>query len=281
MALTLDKRKEILYELGSDPKDMDNLLEYTSNVFFYNPTPNSEEFLLHWFPLLTMAQEKGAAVAINKYLVRSDLQIDFKVPKDVKVEIFDSFAGKIPIISATSDDDFESLVQNIVFKDKYYPHIKVQGAQFVHGRNSRFIILSHKPYSNTPTESMKLDDDIWKEKSYEIRKYHECTHLYTKQNFGSARNNLHDELIADFCGIWAAFSEYRADYFIKFLAQGRLKIYVEGLNASSVAVIEKLAHTAAVWIEKWSKSDSFTHLTELERIDFLCRKELLSYAYAS
>jgi len=277
MGLTLDKRKEILYELGADSKDIDRLLAYTSNVFAYQPTLEDESFLLRWFPLLTEAEHIGAATAINKYLVRNDLQINFKAPEAVKVEIFDSFSGKIPIISAHLDDDFESLVQNIVFKDKPYPHIKAQGAQFVHGENNRFIILSHKPYSNTPSEVMELDCDLWREKSYTIRKHHECTHLYTNQNFGSAKNNLHDELIADFCGIWAAFSEYRADYFIKFLAQGRLKIYVEGLNSTSVTVIEKLAHIAAIWIEKWSKSESFTHLTELERIDFLCRKELLSY----
>jgi len=279
MALTIGERRRILHELGTDSKDIDNLLEYTSNVFSYNPTPDNEKFLLRWFPLLTTSQEKGAAVAINQYLVRSDLQIDFKEPDDVKIEIFDSFAGKIPIISAHSNDDFESLVQNIVFKDKPYPHIKSQGAQFVHGKNNRFIILSYKPYSNTPAEVIELDSDLWREKSYTIRKYHECAHLYTKQNFGSVKNNLHDELIADFCGIWAAFSEYRADYFTRFLAQGRLKIYVEGLNPTSVTVIEKLANTAATWIEKWSKSDNFTHLTELERIDFLCKKELLSYVY--
>ena len=279
MALTVDERKKILCELGADSHDLEALLAYTENVFSYNPTLGDDGFLIRWQQLRSSANENGTAYTINHHLVRSDLQIDFKAPDMLKIEIYDSFAGKIPIISTYLDDDFECLVQNIIFKDKLYPHLKAQGAQFAHSKNNRFIILSHKPYSNTPAESMGLDGVIWREKSYMIRKYHECTHLYTRQNFGSAKNNLHDELIADFCGIWAAFSHYRADYFVKFLSQGRLKIYTEGLSPVGSAVVEKLAYIAAVWIEEWSRSDSFSCLSKTERIDFLCKKELLSYAY--
>lgn len=275
--LTGDERKEILQQLGIHPKELEKMLEYTANKFSYDPSPGNEGFLFSWFPILATAEKDGTAEAINQHLVRKDLQIDFKEPEKVKLEIFDSFAGKVPIISTHSDEDFESLVQNIVFKDKPYPHLKAQGAQFVFGKNNHFIILSHKPYSNTPAESMGLGCGLWREKSYRIRKYHECAHLYTKQKFGSARNNLHDELIADFCGVWTAFSEYRAEWFIKFLAQGRLKIYVEGLSLESAAVIEKLASQASVWIESWTKSDDFAKLSEIERINYLCEKELLSY----
>ena len=276
--LTEEKRKEILRKLGVIEQEIEKMLEYTANKFSYNPSPSGEEFLFSWLTILNIVEKDGVARAINRHLVRSDLQIDFKEPERVKLEIFDSFAGKIPIISTYSDEDFESLVQNIVFKDKPYPHLKAQGAQFVFGRNNQFIILSHKPYSNTPAESLGLEDELWREKSYTIRKYHECAHLYTKQKFGSARNNLHDELIADFCGIWTAFSEYRVEWFTKFLAQGRLKIYVEGLSLESAAVIEKLANLAAAWIGEWTKTASFAELNEIERINFLCEKELLTYA---
>jgi len=279
MDLSNDDRKSILRKLGAKSSDLNELLQYVSNTFSYNPNAVSDEYLLRWVPLLNETKEKGAAVVINEYLVDSDFQINFKKPDAVNLEIFESFAGSIPIISTDSDDDFESLVQNIVFKDKVYPHIKAQGAQFVHGKNNRFIILSHKPYSNTTAESMEMDGAFWREKSFTIRKYHECVHFYTMQYYGSAKNNLHDELIADFCGIWEAFSYYNADYFRKFLAQGRLKIYIENLSANSAMVVEKLALMAAAWIEEWSKSNEFLMLSKTQRIDFLCKKDLLAYAY--
>lgn len=277
MALHTDDRQNILRKLGAMPEDLDVLLDYTTNVFSYNPKVNDEGFLLRWAPVLAAAKENGAASAINQYLVREDLQIAFENPDAVAVIIYESFAGKIPIITAQSDTDFERLVLNIIYKDKHYPHVKKQGASFALGEQNRFIILSHKPYSNLPASSIGLDDTTWREKSLTLRKFHECAHYYTKRYHGSSRNNLHDELIADFCGMWAAFSEYRAEYFTKFLAQGRMQIYMEGLSPTASKAVEKLAYLASAWVEKWTRSNEFLQLNETERIDFLCNKELLSY----
>ena len=278
MALTTKERTEILMKLGANHQDMETLLDYTANAFTHKPIQVKNDFLHRWNPVMETASEKGAAYAINKHLVRIDLQINFETPEAVRLEIYDSFANKIPIISTYNDRDFESLVQNIIFKDKPYPHMKSQGAQYAHNKNNSFIILSHKPYSNTPAEVMGLDDTTWREKSFVIRKHHEYTHFYTNQFYGSSRNNLHDELIADFCGICAAFSHYRAEYFINFLSQGRLKIYVDGLSTDGAGLIERLAHLAARRIEEWTKSNGFTELSEAERINFLCERELLSFA---
>ena len=266
MALSINERMKILIRLGANAEDMEALINYTSNEFAYSPVQGNGDFLLRWIPIMNSSKDKGIAYAINRHLTRSDLQIYFEMPDAVNLEIYDSFAGKIPIISTSNDRDFESMVQNIVYKDTPYPHIKAQGAQFAHNKNNSFIILSHKPYSNTPADVMDLDEIIWREKSYVIRKHHEYTHFYTNQFHGSSKNNLHDELIADFCGIWAAFSYYRANYFISFLSQGRLKIYVDGLSKSGAALVEKLAHMSANWLEEWTKSDSFTGLSEMERI---------------
>ena len=278
MALTTIERIEILTSLGANAQDMETLLDYTSNAFTYNPFQCNGDFLLRWIPIMNTSNKKGAAHAINKHLVRSDLKIDFEMPDAVKLEIYCSYANKIPIISTCNDRDFECLVQNIVYKDETYPHIKAQGAQFAYSKKSSFIILSHKPYSNISAEAMGLDETTWREKSYIIRKHHEYTHFYTNQYHGSSKNNLHDELIADFCGIWAAFSHYRADYFISFLSQGRLKIYVDGLSKNGEKMVGKLACIAANWLEDWTKSAGFAGLSEMERINFLCEKELLSFA---
>ncbi|MCL2839934.1 MAG: hypothetical protein FWE05_04095 [Defluviitaleaceae bacterium] len=277
MILSIDDKKTILKKLGATSDDMDALLEYTANAFSYSPKPSDDEYLTRWTPLLTTAKENGVAFAINQHLVRSDLQIPFNKPEEIEFEIYDSFAGKIPIITASSDTDFESLVLNIVHKGQPYPHIKKQGASFAFGKQNRFIILSHKPYSNLPAESIGLDDAIWRKKSLVLRKFHECAHYYTKQFHGSSQNNLHDELIADFCGMWESFSWYKADYFMKFLHQGRMQIYIENLSPAAAKVVETLAHLASTWIEDWSKSEDFLQLSNIQRIDFLCKKELLTY----
>ena len=279
MSLSTNKRRKILARLGADVQDMETLLTYTSNTFAYQPAQNASDFLLRWTAFINISKEKGVAYAINKHLVKNNLQIDFEMPDSIHLEIYDSFAGKIPIITTSNDKDFESIVQYIVFKGKTYPHIKIIGAQYVHNKNNSFIILSHKPYSNIPADVMGLDIASWREKSYVIRKHHEYTHFYTNQYYGSSKNNLHDELIADFCGIWAAFSHYRADYFIKFLSQGRLKIYVDSLSSNGAVLVEKLAYVCAKWLEEWTKSTGFANLYEIERINFLCEKELLSFVH--
>ena len=277
MALSISERQAILRKHGAVVSDMESLLKYASNVFSANHSKSGESFLLRWKPMLDTANKEGAAVAINKHVTRNDLQISFANPTGVKVELYESIAGKIPVITAQTDEDFEALVLNIIHKGKPYPHIKKQGASFALGEHNRFIILSHKPYSNLPAEEIGLSSTEWRQKSLIIRKSHECAHYYTVRFFGSSRNNLHDELIADFCGLWDAFSKYQADYFIKFLAKGRMDIYVEGMSSAAAKVIESLAYVASEWLEEWSHSDEFLQLSVTQRIDYLCRKELLTW----
>ena len=276
MSLSLNAKKRLLLGLGAEAEDIQPLLDYTNNVFSYNPNKD-EMFLIKWYPLLAQAKEVGTANAINEHLLSKDSQVPFESPEEIEIEIYDSFAGKIPIITTASDADFEQLSLKRIYKDKDYPHIKKQGASFASGKVIRFMILSKKPYSNVPGEAIGMDDIAWRDKSLVIRKHHEYTHYYTKQFFGSSRNNLHDELVADFAGLWAAFGEYKAEYFMQFLNQGRLQIYVEGLSPSAAIVVERLARLASAWVEAWTKTNEFLQLTEVERINFLCNKELLEY----
>jgi len=277
VSLSTGDKKEILQNLGAQPRDLDVLLGYTANAFLRRADYDADVFLKLWTSIFEVAETSGVAYAVNKHLVDSDLQIAFEMPDAVRIELFHSLAGKIPIITTASVGDFENLVQNIVYKGASYPYIKSMGASFVSGKRNRFIILSNKSYSNVSADDMGFDDSFWREKSMTIRKYHECAHYYTKRFFGSAKNNLHDELIADFCGIWAAFSGYHAGYFMQFLAQGRLKIYIENLSTTGAIVVKRLAQFASTWIEEWSNSKEFMQMSETQRIDFLCQKELLDY----
>jgi len=280
MDLDLETKNEILRALGANEEDLAVLTAYTANAFICKhdiDNLSDSNYLELWNPFFISATENGTANAINLHLVRPDLKIDFENPEGIEIELFCSVAGKIPIITAKSTADFEKLVTNIVNRGIRNPFIKNLGASFVFGKINRFIILSYKPYSNVLASDAGLDETLWIEKSLVIRKHHECVHYYTKRYYGSTRNNLHDELIADFYGLWAAFGTYEADLFKKFLAQGRLRIYVQDLPPSAAAIIEKLAYAVADQLEVWTKSESFRQMNEKQRINFLCEKELLEY----
>jgi hypothetical protein len=261
------------------------LLEYTKNAFLPCDEPDGDSFLEKWAPVMQTVVCEGAAAALNRHLVKEERRVAFESPETLRLELFPSVAGVIPIITAESVADFERMVCNIIYKGADVPNISEMGASFAFGKFNRFIILSNKPYSGVSAERMGLDTETWRGKSMTIRKYHECAHYYTKRFFGSSRNNLHDELIADFCGIYAAFGEYRAEWFLKFLgiskdsdgARGRIKLYVKDLSETAAIVIEKLAVIATDGIEAWSKTKALLRMDEAERIRYLCGKDLLSW----
>jgi hypothetical protein len=284
--MEINERKKILYEWGALDCDIDALADYTANVFSPRAADSFDDaFLEKWREVFTAADTDGAAAAINRYLVKQEFTMKFISPEKITMELFSSAGGDIPVISAKNKADFEIMIRNIIYKGKEVPNIAEMGASFAFGKTNRFIILSDKPYSNVAAERMNLDENTWKEKSLIIRKYHECAHYYTKRLFGSSRNNLHDELIADFCGICAAFGEYRAENFLKIFGlpeysggiHGRIKVYTGGLSETAADIVANLAVIAANGVEEWSKTPKFAKMSESERIDYLCGKELLDY----
>jgi len=123
----------------------------------------------------------------------------------------------------------------------------------------RFIILSTGPYSAVPAEALGLGEEEWRRKSLAIRLEHECAHYFTRRVFGSMRNSLHDELIADYQGIRAAEGRYRADWFLRFMGLedgafregGRLQNYrgTPPLSDGAFAVLQALVRSAAASLE--------------------------------
>lgn len=281
-----NRRIELLRSLGAADSDMDMLLDYTANTFSpCLPEETNDGFPERWEPVMQSAKRDGAAVAINRHLARAELQIQFASPENLNIELFRSVGGMIPIITARSTADFDNMVRYIVHKGKEVPNIADMGAVFAFGKTSRFIILSCKPYANVPAAHMSMDEEAWAEKSLVIRKHHECAHYFTKRFYSSSKNNLHDELIADFYGLYAAFGEYRAEWFLRFMGltadtdgiSGRFQIYTRGLSSQGLKVIEKLACIAAESVEEWSKTTAFAEMDESDRIRTLCEKELLAH----
>ncbi len=105
------------------------------------------------------------------------------------------------------------------------------------------ILLSMGNYSNLPANAVGLSEEEWKEKSYHIRKYHELTHFIYRRCYPGDVDVIRDEVLADFCGIRAAFGHYDASH-------ARLCLGLDGDSVKSGGRIthyvsqEKLAEAA-------------------------------------
>jgi hypothetical protein len=181
-------------------------------------------------------------------------------PGLVSLEIHESPAGRIPVILARGRDEFAALLRALSRKNEPVPVPDSQGALMISGYNNwerirerlrrgeemqslvphkdlyqdRFILLSDGPYSAVPAADLGLEDAEWRRISLEIRRDHECAHYFTRRLFGSMRNNVLDELIADYAGMVAATGTFRAAWFLRFLGLedhrgyrpgGRLDLY--------------------------------------------------------
>jgi hypothetical protein len=176
-------------------------------------------------------------------------------PEAVELALYPSPAGRIPLLIVRGRPEFVALVRAITHKNEPKPVPDSQGAIMIAGYNNwtrvrelrrqgeelrrelyqdRFILLSDGPYSAVPAADLGLPEGKWRELSLVLRRDHECAHYLTRRIFGSMRNNLHDELIADYAGITAAAGRYRADWFLRFLGLegfpsyrtgGRLDLY--------------------------------------------------------
>ena len=247
-------------------------------------TKPDSDFLKVWDSIIYYADIFGAAEAINTKICPK-YPVSFNSPGSAEIKIYFSFAGKIPVIYVRDTADFEQVVTNIAYKGVRPDNISATGASFIHGRTTRFMILSAKPYSNVPACELGLDaDEDWAEKSLLLRRAHECTHFFTKQTYGVTNNILHDEIMADFIGMYETFGFYKAEWFLRFMGiiEGsgkRLIFYTEDLSPKVRDAVAELLTEAAYGLEKWSNTDSFAALSTAERIKIMCKKGLEGMAH--
>ncbi|NEO46844.1 MAG: hypothetical protein F6K55_23090 [Moorea sp. SIO4A3] len=233
-------------------------------------------------------------------------------PDSLKLIIHPSAAGAIPVIIASCRKDFVSLVQALTKHNEPQPIPDSMGAAIVGGYNNwdrirhyrrtweaqqsqpvseaawnaefkriipqkhlyqdRFIILSQGNYSAVSASEMGMAESQWRKLSLTIRLEHECTHYFTRRVLGSMRNNLLDELIADYQGIVAANDGYyRADWFLKFMglesfpdyrAGGRVENYrgEPTLSERAFRILQRLVKDAAENLEAFN----LAHKNQLE-----------------
>ena len=223
--------------------------------------------------------------------------LQLQYPEKLQLKIHSSLGGSIPVLLPASRADFVSLVRALTKKNEPEPIPDSMGACIVTNYNNWgkinryrdrwslnnnsyceadwqaefrrlipqkqlyrdcFIILSDGFYSGVPPEEMNLSPAEWRRLSLAIRLEHECTHYFTDRVLGSMRNNLLDELIADYQGIVKAVGEYRADWFLRFMGLessdyrtgGRFENYQQrSLSTEAFKILQQLVRAAAKNLE--------------------------------
>jgi hypothetical protein len=107
-----------------------------------------------------------------------------------------------------------------------------------------------------------VEEGEWREISLVLRRDHECAHYLTRRLFGSMRNNLLDELIADYTGMVGATGRFRAGWFLRFMGLedfphyrpgGRLDLYrgKPPLSDGAFRALQALVKRAAENLERF------------------------------
>jgi len=232
---------------------------------------------------------------------RSTDGLELEQPHALTLLLHPTPAGRVPVVVAGTRQDFVSLVRAFVHRNEAVPVPDSMGACIVGGYTNwhrvnkqrarweageafrehvdwpsalraisqhrelyqdRFLLLSRGPYSNVAAASLGLGESEWLAASFTIRLEHECAHYFTRRLFGSMKGALHDELIADYCGISAAAGRFRADWFLRFMGLENFPAYRSGgrlenyrgsppLSANGFKVLQSVVHAAAWGLSLW------------------------------
>ncbi len=226
-------------------------------------------------------------------------------PEDLSLELYPSMAGRVPVLTTRHRPDFISLTQALAKRNEPVPIPAGQGAVMVSGYNNwtrirqlreawqarppasrtepswpeafarirnkpslfrdRLIILSDGPYSAVPAGDLGLDEATWRQRSLAIRREHECTHYLTYRFFGSAKNHLLDEVLADYAGLVAATGRFNAIWFQRFLgleggdstntAGSRLGLYrgTPALSDQAFEVLKEILYDVSENVERFDR----------------------------
>lgn len=219
-------------------------------------------------PYYQLATRKGLPTHAMKIATGTNLE----APSSLKVYLYQTYAGRIPVLETNNRRDFETLVRVFSHRNEPVNIPASMGACLIKGYNNwdrvarykestenfdfsqmkaqkelyqdAFLILTDNFYSGVPATMLGLSDEDWRRLSMTIRREHEATHYFTLRFLGSAKNHLLDEFIADYMGIVAANGKYRADWFLCFMGLenypnfrhgGRLTNYLRNVELSDEA----------------------------------------------
>jgi len=220
-------------------------------------------------------------------------------PETIDFFIHPTMAGEIPVLIFGDRADFLDCYRALTMRNEPKPIKDAVGAVIIGGYNNwdriltyrrrwqatnpdhdwdvafkelipqkhlykdRFILLSDGPYSGVAGADLGFSEEEWRRLSRTIRLEHECAHYFSKRILNSMRNNLIDELMADYAGIVAATGSFKADWFLRFLGleafpnfreSGRLSQYRGSLSDGAFKTLQALAHAAAHQVEQFDRS---------------------------
>jgi|CZKJ01.1.fsa_nt_gi hypothetical protein len=235
----------------------------------------------------------------TRSLIATGLRL--RAPQDCRLVVHATPAGRIPILIAGKRADFVTLVQAFTKRNEPVPIPESMGATMVSGYNNwdrirrlrahflasgeaesswaakfqhireqkllyqdSFIIMSTGGYSGISSVALGLEEAKWRALSLVIRREHECAHYVTQRFFSSMRNNILDELLADFIGVTAALGSFRADWQLRFFGLERFPHYRRGgrlenyrgtppLSEGAFAVLRGLAVSAVLELEQFDR----------------------------
>ncbi|MCF2972526.1 hypothetical protein L1047_15125 [Synechococcus sp. Nb3U1] len=228
-------------------------------------------------------------------------------PEGLQLQIHPSLAGPIPVLIPACREDFVTLVRALTMRNEPKPVPDSMGACIVAGFNNwdrvgtyrqywqaqhpelnperdwaaefqrliprkelyqdRFILLSLGPYSNVSASQLDLGEKEWLDFSLTVRLEHESTHYLTRRLLGSMRNNVLDELIADYRGIVSVLGHFRADWFLHFVGLENYPYYREGgrlqnyrgqppLSDEAFQVLQAMVKAAAEHLEAFDRQQA-------------------------
>ena len=276
------------------------------------------------FPIVTGISETEAYRQATRRGLRTATMpeasgLALRKPDHLQLFLHPSIAGQVPVLVAEERGDFEQIVQALCYRNEPRPLPASMGAVFVKGLNNwdrirrlreslrglplqqnwqqqkdqyqdSLIILSRIPYSNVSAAQMQLTEEEWLDYSLKIRLKHECAHYFTLRYFQQMNVNMYDELIADYLGICAVSSHFRADWFMHFIGlekypqvrpDGRVNNYLgaHGLSPAAAQVLHRMLYQAAHQVELFDRQ---IHNTEdpsrIRRLNSLCSHDLLELA---
>ena len=226
-------------------------------------------------------------------------------PGELRIEMHPTPAGRLPVVVTPHRGDFELLVQALTKRNEPVHVPPSIGACMVAGYTNverlgrlrerwwndhpfpteagwkreiesllpgkaayqdRFIIASTASYSAVPAGQLGLGRETWQRLSLAIRIEHESMHYFTRRVFGSMKNRLLDEIIADYAGIAHAAGRFRADWALRFLGLesypryrkgGRLEHYRGDppLSDGAFRILRDLVKRAVDNLDCWSATE--------------------------
>ncbi len=169
--------------------------------------------------------------------------IVWHAPQRVRLLLHPSLTGTLPVLIAEEREDFVSLVRALSRRNEPASIPDSMGACMIAGyRNwhrlctcrqplgagDRFILLSSGDYSAIPAHSLGLSPQQWRSISVRIRLEHECIHYATRRLFGSMKNAIFDELLADSFALFRSTGQMNQDWLLRFLGLEQYPLYRAG-----------------------------------------------------